>query len=199
MDPAGPEGQPRGVGGGRQSLGKDTALEGVAGTSVFKVFDLEVARTGLNAQESKDAGFDPVEVAIKTRSRAHAHPGSATIHCQMVADKTSGRLLGGQLVGIEGAVHRINALAVALHQHMTVEAFSQCDLAYAPPFGPVWDPPPDHGQSADEKNMNGDGSLGDSVNLTTGGEDGLRGDRSKSDGRRHRADFPQSAGTAQCI
>ncbi|MDZ7698177.1 MAG: FAD-dependent oxidoreductase [Deltaproteobacteria bacterium] len=120
--------------------GKDTALEGVAGTSVFKVFDLEVARTGLNAQESKDAGFDPVEVAIKTRSRAHAHPGSATIHCQMVADKTSGRLLGGQLVGIEGAVHRINALAVALHQHMTVEAFSQCDLAYAPPFGPVWDP-----------------------------------------------------------
>ncbi len=120
--------------------GKDTALEGVAGTAVFKAFDLEVARTGLNVQESKDAGFDPVEVAIKTRSRAHAHPGSATIHCQMVADKTSGRLLGGQMVGIEGAAHRINALAVALHQHMTVAAFSQCDLAYAPPFGPVWDP-----------------------------------------------------------
>ncbi|MEJ2586426.1 MAG: FAD-dependent oxidoreductase [Deltaproteobacteria bacterium] len=120
--------------------GKKTALEGVAGTAVFRVFDLQVARTGLNAQEAKDAGFDPVEVTIKGRSRAHAHPGSTTIHCQMVADKTSGRLLGSQLVGMEGAVHRINALAVALHQHMTVEEFSQCDLAYAPPFGPVWDP-----------------------------------------------------------
>jgi NADPH-dependent 2,4-dienoyl-CoA reductase/sulfur reductase-like enzyme len=120
--------------------GKETALEGVAGTAVFKVFDLEVASTGLNVEEAKDAGFDPVEVAIKTRSRAHAHPGSTSIHCRMVADKTSGRLLGGQLVGIEGAAHRINALAVALHQHMTVEGFGQCDLAYAPPFGPVWDP-----------------------------------------------------------
>ena len=45
-----------------------------------------------------------------------------------------------QIVGREGAAHRINAPAVALHQKMTVEAFSQCDLAYAPPFGPVWDP-----------------------------------------------------------
>ena len=44
------------------------------------------------------------------------------------------------LVVREGAAHRINALAVALHQRMTVEAFSQCDLAYAPPFSPVWDP-----------------------------------------------------------
>jgi hypothetical protein len=44
------------------------------------------------------------------------------------------------MVGKEGVAHRINAPAVALHAGMTVEAFSQCDLAYAPPFGPVWDP-----------------------------------------------------------
>ncbi|MCJ7683806.1 MAG: pyridine nucleotide-disulfide oxidoreductase, partial [Desulfobacteraceae bacterium] len=42
--------------------------------------------------------------------------------------------------GKEGAAHRIDAIAVALHQKMTVDAFSQCDLAYAPPFSPVWDP-----------------------------------------------------------
>ena len=44
------------------------------------------------------------------------------------------------MVGREGCAHRVNAAAVALHNHMTVEAFSQLDLAYAPPFGPVWDP-----------------------------------------------------------
>ena len=120
--------------------GENIEMEGVAGTSVFKIFDLQVARAGLSMDEAEKSGFDPIEVSINSRSRAHAHPGSSTIHVQMVGDRNSGRLLGAQLVGAEGVVHRINAVAVALHQKMTVRAFSQCDLAYAPPFGPVWDP-----------------------------------------------------------
>ena len=59
---------------------------------------------------------------------------------QMVADKSSGRILGAQMVGNESAAHRINAVAVALHSKMTVAEYTQCDLSYAPPFGPVWDP-----------------------------------------------------------
>jgi len=74
---------------------------------------------------------------IKARTRAHAHPGSSSMGVQMVADKRLGLLLGVQLVGKEGAAHRINAPAVALHGKMTLEEFSQSDLAYAPPFGPV--------------------------------------------------------------
>lgn len=120
--------------------GKPVELEGIVGTSVFKVFDLQVARTGLSMSDAKKYGFDPVEIMIQARSRAHAHPGSSTILVQMVGDRKSGRLLGTQLVGKEGVAHRINAPAVALHQRITVEAFSQCDLAYTPPFGPVWDP-----------------------------------------------------------
>jgi NADPH-dependent 2,4-dienoyl-CoA reductase/sulfur reductase-like enzyme len=120
--------------------GQRIELPGVAGTAVFKVFDLQVARTGLNAAEAREAGFDPVETVIQSRSRAHAHPGSTTIHVQMVGDRRTGKLLGVQRVGREGAAHRINAPAVALHAGMTVADFIQCDLAYAPPFGPVWDP-----------------------------------------------------------
>jgi len=120
--------------------GKSVKLDGVAGTAVFKVFDLEVARTGLTVDEALTSGFTPQEVIIKSRSRAHAHPGSSFIWVHMVGDKESGRLLGVQMVGKEGAAHRINAPAVALHSKMTVEAFYQSDLAYAPPFGPTWDP-----------------------------------------------------------
>jgi CoA-dependent NAD(P)H sulfur oxidoreductase len=120
--------------------GKAMALDGVAGTAVFRVFDLQVARTGLNTTEAADAGFDPASVLIKTRSRAHAHPGAGTIWVEMVGDRHSGRLLGVQMVGKEGAAHRINAPAVALHNRMTVDRFAQTDLAYAPPFGPTWDP-----------------------------------------------------------
>ena len=121
-------------------LGKNVELDGIVGTAVFKVFDLQVARTGLSVAEAEKAGFDPVEVMITSRTRAHAHPGNTSIGAQMVGDRKSGRLLGVQMVSKEGAAHRINAPAVALHQKMTVQAFSQCDLAYAPPFSPVWDP-----------------------------------------------------------
>ncbi|MBW1646904.1 MAG: FAD-dependent oxidoreductase [Deltaproteobacteria bacterium] len=120
--------------------GRPTELEGVAGTAVFKVFHLEVARSGLTMDEAAAAGFDPVSVVVTTSSRAHAHPGAGKIHVHLVGDRASGMLLGAQMVGTEGAAHRINAVAVALHAKMTVKAFVQADLSYAPPFGPVWDP-----------------------------------------------------------
>jgi len=120
--------------------GKEVQLDGVVGTAVFKVFDLQVARTGLNAAEAAAAGFAPAAVSITSSSRAHAHPGASGIQVHVVGDRRSGRLLGMQMVGREGVAHRINAPAVALHAGMTVAEFAGSDLAYAPPFGPVWDP-----------------------------------------------------------
>lgn len=120
--------------------GRSIELPGIAGTAVFKVFDLEVARTGLSLDEARSASFEPVESVVSSRSRAHAHPGNQTIHVALVADRDTGRLLGATMVGKEGVAHRIDAVAVALHAGMTAPEFVQCDLAYAPPFSPVWDP-----------------------------------------------------------
>ncbi|MFZ1985634.1 MAG: FAD-dependent oxidoreductase [Desulfatitalea sp.] len=119
---------------------KPVSLQGVAGTAVFKVFDLQVARTGLTTAEATQAGFAPAAVTITAPSRAHSYPGGTPLQVHLVGDRRSGRLLGAQMVGREGAAHRINTPAVALHAAMTVEQFSQTDLAYAPPFGPTWDP-----------------------------------------------------------
>jgi NADPH-dependent 2,4-dienoyl-CoA reductase/sulfur reductase-like enzyme len=121
-------------------LGAGIELQGVAGTAVYKVFDLQVARTGLSVAEAEKHGFEPSEVVIESRTRGHSYPGSSPLFVEMVGDRKSGRLLGVQMVGKEGAAHRINGPAVALHARMTVEEFSQTDLAYAPPFGPSWDP-----------------------------------------------------------
>ncbi len=120
--------------------GNQVELPGIVGTGVFKVLELEVARTGLSMEEATRAGFDPVANYIETRSRAHGHPGNQTIHINMISDAKTGRLLGAQMVAKEGVAHRINSVAVALHGGMTVSEFAQCDLAYAPPFSPVWDP-----------------------------------------------------------
>jgi len=123
-------------------IGKDVTLDGVAGTSVFRVFDFEVARTGLTLDEARKAGFDAVENMIQSSARAHSYSSASNppIWVNMIGDKKSGRLLGAQMIGKEGVAHRINGPAVALHSRMTVAQYGQTDLAYAPPFGPTWDP-----------------------------------------------------------
>jgi len=120
--------------------GQQVELPGVAGTAVFKVFAMQVARTGLNEAEARGAGFDPVRVQIRSKSRAGIYPGAQPVYVSMVGDRASGRLLGAQMTGIDQVAHRINAVAVALLAGMGVAEFSQSDLAYAPPFGPTWDP-----------------------------------------------------------
>jgi CoA-dependent NAD(P)H sulfur oxidoreductase len=120
--------------------GKPVHLPGIAGTAVFKVFDQQVARTGLTPAEAAQAGFDPRSETITSGSRSGLYPGGSKIRVHMVGDIPSGKLLGVQMVGKESVAHRINAAAVALHAGMTVAQFVQCDLAYAPPFGGVWDP-----------------------------------------------------------
>jgi len=120
--------------------GAGVELPGVAGTAVFKVFEMQVARSGLSLDEARKAGFDPVSVRIESHSRASIYPGAQPVHVAMVGDRASGRLLGAQMTGIDQVAHRINAVAVALLAKMSVAEFSQSDLAYAPPFGPTWDP-----------------------------------------------------------
>ena len=44
------------------------------------------------------------------------------------------------MIGEQGVAGRVNVIATALHAGMRVEEFEQLDLAYAPPFAPVWDP-----------------------------------------------------------
>lgn len=77
---------------------------------------------------------------IQGTSRAHYYPDGAPMAVKVVAERSSGRMLGAQIVGGPEAAKRIDALAVAVWNEMTVEDFSQLDLGYAPPFSPVWDP-----------------------------------------------------------
>ncbi|MBL8294522.1 MAG: hypothetical protein JNN08_21940, partial [Bryobacterales bacterium] len=97
------------------------------------------ALTGLSAHQARQEGFDPVEVWIDARERARYFRGRPTaVH--LVADKRSNRLLGGSVIGESGVEGRINVIASALTGRMLLDDFASLDLAYAPPFSPVWDP-----------------------------------------------------------
>ena len=125
---------------GANVVGAGQRFAGIVGTAGFVVFDLEVARSGLGEEEAEAEGFDPIAVTIRQRSRAHGYPDGVPIQVRLVADRETGLLLGGELVGTEGAALRSNTLAAALAAHMTVADVQNLDLVYAPPFASVWDP-----------------------------------------------------------
>ncbi|GAA5610838.1 flavoprotein oxidoreductase [Streptomyces platensis] len=113
---------------------------GVVGTAVSKVCDLEIARTGLLEREALAAGLRFVTATVEATNRAGYYPGARPMHVKMLAERRTGRLLGVQIVGREGAGKRVDIAAVALTAGMTVERMTALDLGYAPPFSPVWDP-----------------------------------------------------------
>ncbi len=113
---------------------------GVIGTAITKVCDLEAARTGLSSVEAEAAGYDFVTASVDSTTKAGYFPGAKPIRVKMIAERRSGRLLGAQVVGREAAAKRIDALAIAVWNEMSVDEVLSLDLSYAPPFSPVWDP-----------------------------------------------------------
>ncbi|NUK11341.1 FAD-dependent oxidoreductase [Streptomyces lunaelactis] len=113
---------------------------GVVGTAVSKVCDLEIARTGLREKDARVVGLQYVTTTIESTNSAGYYPGATPMTVKMLAERRSGRLLGVQIVGGEGAAKRVDIAAVALTAGMTVEQMTALDLGYAPPFSPVWDP-----------------------------------------------------------
>ena len=120
--------------------GKKAAFKGVVGSAITKVFERAIAFTGLSEADAQAAGFDAKGVWIKSADRAHYYPNPHPLHVKLVYETGSGRLLGAQVVGHFNDALRIDVIATLLHQGGTVDDLRTLDLAYAPPFSPVWDP-----------------------------------------------------------
>ena len=114
---------------------------GVIGTAITRVGSAHVARTGLTEAQAAVAGFDTVSARVTTPVLAHYMPDHGTMHTKLVVERGSGRLLGGQIVGDHvGAAKRIDTVAAAIWSGLDADDLTSMDLAYAPPFSPVWDP-----------------------------------------------------------
>jgi NADPH-dependent 2,4-dienoyl-CoA reductase/sulfur reductase-like enzyme len=125
---------------GQNAAGGKALFHGVVGSAAFKVFELEVAFTGLGTEAARKYGFDVDSQIIEAESKVGYMPGSKRMLIKLTFDRKNGRVLGAQMAGKEGVARRINALAVALHQNMTMDEISRLDFAYAPPFSGTLDP-----------------------------------------------------------
>ena len=106
---------------------------GVLGTAACRFFAQEVGATGLNERTARQAGIDFASVVVPGSDRLGYMPGVGRIVLKLLAEKSSGRVLGAQAVGASVA-KRIDTLAAAISLGATLEDLSGLDLAYAPPF-----------------------------------------------------------------
>ena len=125
---------------GENLAGHRSSFDGTLETSIEKVFDLSVARTGLTSREALGHGLEAESVKISARSSAGYMPGSGDMHVKLIFERSGGRLLGGQIIGGDSVAKRIDTLVTALSGELTLREISQLDLAYAPPYSTLWDP-----------------------------------------------------------
>lgn len=115
-------------------VGGHYKYNGVLGTTVCKLPALNVGRTGLTEAQAKEAGFDVTSVLTVVDDKAHYYPGASTYIVKMIADQTTKKLLGLQVLG-KGAVDKMVDIAVtAITMNASLEDIENMDLAYAPPF-----------------------------------------------------------------
>jgi len=125
---------------GMHIAGEEQPFAGVMNASITKIFDLGVARTGLSFAQADELGLEPEKVMVTSRDRARYYPGSAPITSLVIVSRKDRRVLGAQLAGNLGSVKRIDVYTTAIYNSMTIDQVFELDLAYAPPFSPVYDP-----------------------------------------------------------
>jgi len=128
------------VAGTNAATGEDTLeFPGVLGTGIFEVFDLGVGKTGLSEDEARETGFETVSAAVETMDRAGYYPGAERVFLKLIADRSSGQLIGAESAG-SGADKLTDVCATAIWGGLSYPDLINLDLAYAPPFGPALSP-----------------------------------------------------------
>ncbi len=122
------------------ALGRRSIFKGTTGTTVVQVFDLTVASTGATEKVLKQHNIPHLVSHTHSGSHASYYPGAATMAIKLIFSPSSGKILGGQIVGMEGVDKRIDVLATVIRGAMTVYDLEELELAYAPPYSSAKDP-----------------------------------------------------------
>jgi NADPH-dependent 2,4-dienoyl-CoA reductase/sulfur reductase-like enzyme len=125
---------------GENLAGRRSKFRGSIGTTILKVFELGVARTGLSSREASAERIPVASARIEADDRTSYYPGARKVWIKLIVDRESRRLIGAQAAGYGDVSKRIDVAATAISGGMTIDDVAQLDLAYSPPYGSLWDP-----------------------------------------------------------
>lgn len=114
--------------------GKKTEFNGVLGTGIVKLLNLNAARTGLTEKEALNLGYNVESVLVPIDDKAHYYPDSKMIIIKLISDKDNKNVLGAQVFGEGNVDKHIDVISTAITFNATINDLQNLDLAYAPPF-----------------------------------------------------------------
>ncbi len=122
------------------AMGRTSVYRGGLGTFIAKVFDLSAAATGASEKRLRTHNIPYLVSYTHPGSHASYYPGAANMAIKLIFSPQDGRVLGAQIVGMDGVDKRIDVLACAMKAGMTVYDLEELELAYAPPYSSAKDP-----------------------------------------------------------
>ncbi len=125
---------------GTNAAGGDTVYPGTLFPWVSRIFHLDVGGVGLTEFWAKQVGIDVVVGKLTSKTRADYFPGGLPIKVKVVVERETKRVVGGQIVGGEEVTQRINALALAIQNRLSVHDLAKADTCYAPSVCEAWEP-----------------------------------------------------------
>ena len=115
-------------------------FHGVLSSAVTRCMRLTISMTGLTQKDAERFGYETIAALVTKNDKVGYMPDANNITLKIVAEKHTGKLLGGQAVGVGDSDKRINTLTTALLAGLTVDEFERNDITYAPPYAPTIDP-----------------------------------------------------------
>lgn len=120
--------------------GREDRFPGATGAAAVKIFDLNVAATGLTRTEAAGQGMRARSVWVSAHDRAHYWPEAKEIVVHLVYEADSRRVLGVQAVGEGEVAKRVDVATQLIARGADLGEFANMEQAYAPPFAPAIDP-----------------------------------------------------------
>lgn len=112
---------------------------GVIGSLSLRVFDLNLAATGLNARTAEKAGITFDSVYIFPNDKVGIMPDSHPLHFKLIYEVPTGKILGAQAIGKGNVDKRIDVIAAMIHMNATLEDLKDLELSYSPLLGTAKD------------------------------------------------------------
>jgi len=130
----------QGITAGANAAGGYDTFDGSLTPFVSVIGEMEVAATGFNQFSAKAAGYEVVVGKASGLTRPEWYPGASEITVKILADSRTGRIIGGQAIGVEGAAARVNLISLAIRGGMNLHDLYGAELAYCPAVSETYDP-----------------------------------------------------------
>jgi len=120
--------------------GKPTPFSGITCSSVVRVFDYTLGRTGLSERMAQLLGIDYEVTTWSGQDIPHYMTDSRLFAIKMIASRRDRKVLGVQVAGMGNGAKRLDVAASVIYFGGTLDELADIDFGYAPPFGPPIDP-----------------------------------------------------------